>query len=81
MSNEVLQERLKKGSVGSEQISNNRRGTSSESVVVTACEASKSEVNINSLRNIPEVAASAAGQNSALTGSVGFTQQSSTTLY
>ena len=90
MSNEVLQEQLKKGPVGSEQISDNRRGTSSESVVVTACEASKSEVNINSLRNIPEVAASAAallnayfpnleGQNSALTGSVGFTQRSSTT--
>ena len=91
MSNEVLQEQLKKGSVGSEQISDNRRGSSSESVVVTACEASKSGVNINSLRNIPEVAASAAallnayfpnleGQNSALTGSVGFTQRSSTTL-
>ena len=90
MSNEVLQEQLKKGSVGSEHISENRRGTSSESVVVTACEASKSEVNINSLRNIPEVAASAAallnayfpnleGQNSALTGSVGFTQRSCTT--
>ena len=90
MSNEVLQEQLKKGTVGSEQISDNRRGTSSESVVVTACQASKSKVNINSLRNIPEVAASAAallnayfpnleGQNSALTGSVGFTQRSSTT--
>ena len=89
MSNEVLQEQLKKGPVGSEQ-SDNRRGTISESVVVTACEASKSEVNINSLRNIPEVAASAAAllnayfpnlerQNSALTGSVGFTQRSCTT--
>ena len=91
MSNEVLQEQLTKGQVGSEQpIRDNRRGISSESIVVTTCEAIKSEVNINSLRNIPEVAASAAallnayfrnleGQNTALKGSVGFTQRSSTT--